>query len=258
MLFRQLKYKAENLSECIQKRSLAQMAKKNIRLKNWLSKLALAFIVMTIFDVGTGFAQSGRRMQTKTLPTPMPEVKPEKKTPVPKSAVKPIFSLKIVSNIPTPVYNRIPFPEKMLRWISERLETSMLLEIESQQSGSMKNAKEMAEKATDEYIVFLELNENIFAAGAPPQMSREWEGEIWISFFVFAPKTVKAKQSGTSHLKPELLRNRGVLGSRRTACYPTLNDSDYLLWQASYEVAERIIAGFDLPVPPVKCGVQIY
>lgn len=202
------------------------------------------------------FGQSGRRTQTKPLPTPTPEAAPEKKPPASKPVVKPEISLKIVSNIPTPVYNRIPFPEKMLQWIDERLGSSKLLEIKSHQSGSLKDAKKTAENATDEYIIFVELDENIYAAGTPPQISREWDGEIWISFSVFAPQNAKAKQTGRSFLKPELLRGRGILSSRTSSCYPTLTDSDYLLWQASYEVAERIIAGFGLPVPAAKCNGQ--
>lgn len=230
------------------------MAEKKVRLEIFFSKLALAFILTAMLGATAVFAQSGRRTQPKMLPTPTPEAVPEQKPSAPKPAFKPEISLKIVSNIPTPVYNRIPFPQKMLQWIDERFESSKLLEIKSQQSGSLKDAKKIAENATDEYIVFVELDENIYAAGAPPQLSREWEGEIWINFSVFAPQNAKAKQSGRSFLKPELLRGRGILSSRTVSCYPTLTDADYLLWQASYEVAERIIAGFGFPIPAAKCG----
>lgn len=216
--------------------------------------LGIAFSVL--LTAAPLLGQSGRRTQTKPLPTPIPETAPEKKTPEPKPALKPEISLKIVSNIPTPVYNRIPFPEKMLQWLNERLESSKLLKVKSQHTGSIKDAKRMAEQATDEYIVFVDLDENIYAAGTPPQLSREWEGEMWISFSVFAPQNAKAKQSGRAYLKPELLRGRGILSSRTASCYPTLTDSDYLLWQASFEAGEKIIAGFGFPVPTAKCGGQ--
>lgn len=230
------------------------MAEKRVRLENFFSKFALALILIAAVGASAVFAQSGRRVQTKTLPAPTPEATPEQKLPAPKPAVKPDFFLKIVSNIPATSYNQIAFPENMQKWIGERLADSSLLEIIGRQSGRMKDAKEMAKNATDEYIVFIELNENIFANTT--RRTRAIEGEMWISFSVFEPKTGRAKQSGTSYLKPELLRNRGVLGGRRASCYPTLSDSDYLLWQASYEVAERIMAGFNVPVPPVKCGSQ--
>ncbi|MCD9186473.1 MAG: hypothetical protein LUM44_08565 [Pyrinomonadaceae bacterium] len=218
--------------------------------------LLLGITFSVLLTANPIFGQSGRRTQTKPLPAPIPEAAPEKKTPAPKPVWKPEISLKIVSNIQTPVYNRIPFPEKMLQWLRERLESSRLLEVKSQHTGSMKDAKKMAEKATEEYVVFVDLDENIYAAGTPPQLSREWDGEMWISFSVFAPQNAKAKQSGRAYLKPELLRGRGILSSRTASCYPTLTDSDYLLWQASFEAGEKIIAGFGFPVPAAKCGGQ--
>jgi hypothetical protein len=206
-------------------------------------------LLVFIFFAADSAAQSGRRTPKVKSPAPVETPTPAP-TPKSKPPVKPEFSLKVVSNVSQSVYLRISFPEKMLRWTVERLKNSPLLEVAAGESATLKEAQEMA-KNSDDFIVLLELDENSF--GNPqPGRTRAASGEIWINFTVLTPQTAKIKQKGRAYLKPELLGG-GVL-NRRSLCYPSLTNEDYLLLQASFEAAERIIAGFNLPVPPVECG----
>jgi hypothetical protein len=212
----------------------------------------LAFVsasLLFIFFAADSAAQSGRRTPKVKSPAPV-----ETPTPAPtaksKPPVKPEFSLKVVSNISQSIYLRLSFPEKMTRWTVERLRNSPLLEVGAGESATLKEAQEMA-KTSDNFIVLLELDENPF--GNPrPGGTRAASSEVWINFTVLTPQTAKTKQKGRAYLRPELLGG-GVL-NRRSLCYPSLTNEDYLLLQASFEAAERIIAGFNLPVPPVECG----
>lgn len=208
-----------------------------------------ALLCFIFFAADSENAQSGRKPAKVKSPAPVETPTPE---PTPKKNVsaKPELSLKVLSNLRQTVYRQVTFPERIQQWTVERLKNSSLLEVTAGESANMKEAKEMAKSETDTFIVLLELNENPFAA---PRTSRTRPSDdVWIDFTVLTPQTAKVKQSGRSYLKPELLGG-GVL-NRRTSCYPSLTNEDYLLLQASFEAAERIIAGFNLPVPPLECN----
>lgn len=215
---------------------------------------ALIFTVgLMFFCTGLTEAQSGRRAPSKP---PVPAS--EKTEPEPSSQttskvdVKPEFSVKVVSNIPLSIYRQLVVPEKMHRWVVDRLKSSLLLKVESGASANLKEAKEMAKNSDDTFIVLLELHENNFAT-PPNGGTLATIGEVWIHFYVLTPGTGKLKQQGRGDLKPELLRNQGGILNRQRLCHPILTNEDFLLLQASFETAERIMAGFNVPVRPVEC-----
>lgn len=201
------------------------------------------------FSADYSNAQSGRRQPKVKSPapveTPVPEPTPQQKEKLP---VKPEFSLKVLNNTSQTLNLRFAFPEKMSRWVVDRLSNSSLLEVESGGEATMKEAQELAKKNEEAFIVLVELGENPFN-----NSTMSGSREVWIDFTVLTPGTGKVKQRGRSYLKPELLsRNRGVL-NRTISCNPSLTDEEYLLWQASFETAERIMNVFNLPVPPLEC-----
>lgn len=212
-----------------------------------------ALSCFVFFTADTADAQAGRKMPKVKSPapveTPVPEPTPKLQV---KTPVKPEFSLKVVSNTSRTFNMRLTYPENVPRWVVERLKNSSLLEVEMGGAATMKEAQEMAKNVTDTFIILVELDENPFNN---PQMggTRTASREIWIDFTVLTPGTGKVKQKGRSYLKPELMgRNRGVL-SRTISCYPSLTNEEYLLWEASFEAAERIMTAFNLPVPPLEC-----
>lgn len=211
-----------------------------------------AFLCFVFFSFDSASAQAGRRMPKVKSPapveTPVPEPTPKPKKSVP---VKPDFSLKVLNNTAQTFNRSFAYPEKMSRWVVERLKNSPLLEVQMGGNATMKEAQETAKNASDAFVILVELNENPF--NSPTMGTRSGSREIWIDFTVLAPATGKVRQKGRAYLKPELLgRNRGVL-NRTISCYPSLTDEDYLLWQASFETAERIMNAFNLPVPPLEC-----
>jgi hypothetical protein len=226
-----------------------------MRRKNFIYRrlmLFSAFLFLAFFAFEQAAAQSGRRMPKVKSPAPTetPAPQPTPQTPV-KTPVKPAFSLKVFSNISRAGLMQVRFPDRMPRWVVERLRNSVLLDVVQGGEATLKKAQEMAKETADTFIVLVELDENRFADASA---SRSSQRDIWIDFTVLTPGTGKTKQKGRVYLNSNLTgRNRGVLG-RKISCYPTLNNDDYILWEASFETAERIMAGFDLPLPPLECG----
>jgi hypothetical protein len=116
----------------------------------------------------------------------------------------------------------------------------------------MKKAAEMAKNSTNSFVLLVELSEDSFAS---PTLGNTTvtQGAFWIDFSLYSPTTGKSKLRGRADLRPELLRE--TIGSRsRRACFPLMNNNDYLLLEAGYEVAERAMNGINLIVPPLKCN----
>jgi hypothetical protein len=215
----------------------------------------LAFVsalLVFIFFAADSAAQSGRRTPKVKSPAPVETPTPAP-TPKSKPPVKPEFSLKVVGNISQALYTQFAFPEKMQRWVIERLENSPLLQAVAGESANLKEAQKMAKESIETFIVLVELQENPFGiTGSVNAKARN--GDIWIDFYVLTPETGKIKQKGRAYLTPAPFGGNAGILNRRVACYPNLRNEEYILLAASYEAAERIIAGFNLPVPPVECG----
>ncbi len=195
-------------------------------------------------------AQSRRSVQGKPtpMPTPTPALTPQptpKPTPKPEEVI-PKIKLRIVADIPLMVFQQFSRPENITFWVVQRLESSSLVQIKSNVTGTQKKAKEIAvAAASDEYVVYIQLNVNSTFSGGGAQTS---PGDVWIEYAVLLPQTGKNK------LRDRVFLRQGSVSQSRRACYPSMQYADYMLLQASIEVADNIMAKFDLPLPAEKCG----
>lgn len=218
--------------------------------------LFLSWVLSVFLTSNPILGQSGRRMKDAPKPEVVSENPAPTITPSPKPKPKPQLSLRIVSDSRINAFSSIRMPQDISKYVAYRLESSPLLQIVSNVSGNLKTAKQAAVNSENDndYAIFIQLNENTFAN---PQTAGTEQAlrDTYISFEVFTPKTGKTKTRGTAYFRPELLRSSGVL-SRRVSCYGTMRDIEYLMLQASYEVAERIMSNFGVPIPQEKCGNQ--
>ena len=198
-------------------------------------------------------AQSGRRVPNPP-PAPKPEVTPEPTpTPKPKEEIKPEYSIIVVSSIRSSMNSNSVFrnPENAYSWVLERMRSSSHLEAHYGGESTMKKATEMAKNSTDSYVLLVELSEDSFARPTIGNTTIA-QGAFWLDFSLFSPVTGKSKMRGRADLRPELLR--GTIGNRsRRYCFSMMTDNEYLLLEASYEVAERTMSGLNLLFPSFKC-----
>lgn len=215
--------------------------------------LCFAIITLTgiIITSSAVSAQSGRRVPPPvSTPTPTPEPEETPKPSKPKN-IKPLYTFKIVRDIPNSIQFELQAPERMQSWAVERLSMASGLEVFFGGEANRKEAIDMAKISEGEYVVLLQLEENQFAAPSRGRTNTKAQrGEIWIYYYVFAPKTGKAESSGRIYLN-ESQQMVGVLGrTQRRMCNPNLIGDDYLLFLASIETADRIMSRFNITVPP--------
>lgn len=198
----------------------------------------------------TASAQSRRSVQGKPtpMPTPTPAPTPQstpKPTPKPEVVI-PKTKFKVVADIPLMVFQQFSRPENITFWVVQRLENSPLVQIKSNINGTQKTARELAvNAAADEYVIYIQFNVNSTFSGGG---ARTAQGDVWIEYAVLLPQTGKNK------LRDRVFLRQGSVPQSRRACYPSMQYADYMLLNASIEVAENIMAKFDLPLPPEKCG----
>ena len=207
-------------------------------------------VVLLLLAAGlTASAQSRRSVQGK--PTPMPTPTPPPATPTPKPTpkpeeIKPTVKLRVVSDIPLMVFQQFSRPENITYWVVQRLENSALIAIKYNASGTQKAAKEIAvSAAADEHVVYLQFNVNSTFSGGG---ARTNEGDVWIEYAVLLPQTGKSK------FRDRVFVRGGSVSQSRRACYPGMSYADYMLLNASIEVADNIMARFNLPLPAEKCA----
>lgn len=216
----------------------------------------LPAVLLVFVFVNFSNAQSGRRIKTqpeKPAPeNPQPEQKPEQK---PVATVQPLHKLKILSDTKTYGLSRFYFPDRMPRWVTDRLQNSLLLEVSSGPESNLGEAKKIAKNETDVFIVLVELDEDRFSE--PSRSGRNTQNpNLAVKYYVFEPGTGKIKFSGLVMIYAENLTNRPILDSNRL-CYPQVTGNDLSLLESSIETAERIMSGFKIPIPPYKCASNI-
>ncbi len=198
-------------------------------------------------------AQSGRRPVPTPIPnkTPEPETKRDEAVDQKIAVKKAAHSMIISSEIPLELMQTFDFPDAWYRWINERLANSKDVEA---QYGGQSNRKQATEKAklTDEsYVLFVQLSEDPFRQpqyGRPTAIDRG----VRISYFLLSPQTGKPKLQGIAILDPIVLRSKANT-IKRTLCYPGMTDSNYLLLEASFQVADRILGGLGAAIPKQDC-----
>jgi hypothetical protein len=145
----------------------------------------------------------------------------------------------------------------MSRWVTDRLQNSLLLEVSSGSDATLGEAKKIAKNSTDVFIALVELDEDRFSTPSPSRSGTNMPNvNLAIKYYVFEPGTGKIKFSGQVMIHPENLTNRPILDSNRL-CYPQVTGNDLLLLEASIETAERIMSGFKIPIPTYKCASKI-
>lgn len=205
-------------------------------------------LAVVILIANVAMAQAGRHVPkpSATPSTPQPTPGPGV---APKAAVKPEFTLKVMSDITMNTYVDFLAPERMPTWVVDRLQKASLLDVSTGAPVNRAEAAKLARAETQAFIVWLQLEEDQLSRNPG---NRAGSGEVWINYYVFAPVSGKTKTWGRVVLSQT---GRKVDSSPTVlrSCYPGLRGEDYFLLQASLEVATRIIENFDLPVPPV-CG----
>lgn len=211
-------------------------------------KLFLLLLALTVS------AQSGRRIPPPvSTPNPVPETTPTP-PPTPEAAPKSKFMFRVQRNIPLSLYQQFVVPENSQKWVADRLKSSILLEVELGGESNRKEAIKLAKESEQTYIVLISLSENEMADGsnrAGSNNSKAKNGDITISYDVFTPKTGKTAYSGITQLG--FKKTSGVLGktTQRLCYHSNVYGDDFLLLESSYEVAERIMGNFNIPVPPL-------
>ncbi|HRH40214.1 MAG TPA: hypothetical protein PKY82_01125 [Pyrinomonadaceae bacterium] len=211
-------------------------------------KLVLLLLALTVS------AQSGRRTPpTVSTPNPVPETTPTPQ-PTPESAPKSKYIFRVLRNIPLSLYQQFIVPENSQKWVADRLKSSILLEVELGGESNRKEAIKLAKESEQTYIILISLSQNEMADGshrAGSSNSQAKNGEITVSYDIFSPKTGKTAYSGITQLG--FKKTSGVIGkTTQKLCYPSnVYGDDFLLLESSYEVAERIMSNFNVPIPPL-------
>ncbi len=226
--------------------------------KKFIQQLSLFLIFVFLICILANFsnAQSGRKIPEKSkpetteilLPEPKPEAAP---TPTP---VEPLHKLKVFSNIRTTFASQFIFPERMHRWVVERLSNSSLLDVSMGSYASLGEAKKIAKSETETFIVLVELDEESFPS---PSRQSSSQGDVVIKYFVLSPGTGKTQHSGSIYIYPQFISSRDKVINQKRLCYPEVSERDLYLLDASFETAERILIKFKLPIPPYKCAPKI-
>jgi hypothetical protein len=233
-----------------EKQMLPVELKERIKMKRkvFSGKMVCVFFLL-LTAVLSANAQSRRSVQKKTPPQPTPEPTAPQPvpTPTPKpEVVEPAVKFRVVTDIPLTVFQDFSRPENITLWVVQRLESSALVQIKSNVPGTQKKAREIAvAAAADEHVIYIQLNVNSTFSGGGARTS---EGDVWIEYSVLLPQTGKSK------LRDRIFLRRGSVSQSRRACYPAMRYADYMLLQASIEVADNIMAKFNLPLPAEKCG----
>jgi hypothetical protein len=211
-------------------------------------------VVTLLFLVGSAVqAQSGRRMKpggaTAPAPstqTPQPEMP---KTPA-KLPAQPQLPLLVIGSASQTLYMSFPFPEKMQAWVAKRLRDGAGLMV-TQGEGINRNAAiKRAKSETETFIIWVQLDEEPFDSPTTSDGRRNFE-KFHINYYVLSPVTGKAKFSGVVYLG-QSSPTVNVGGNAVPTCYPDIRDrGDYLLLQASIEVANRIMSKLNVPIPPI-------
>lgn len=207
---------------------------------------AFKILVITLVVAGVMMAQAGRHIPKGPEPTPAPVSTPSQ-VYEPKAPPKPSFVLKVVSDLPFGVYQIFPKPELMPEWAIERLRTSMLLDVRDGGIVNRRDAVKQAKGETEAYVIWLQLQEDSFGAAG----NRPGAGEVSIYYEILSPVTGKTKTMGTIGLNRESINGRPPTSSTIVrSCHQGVYGNDFILLQASLVAAERVMASFNIPIPP--------
>ncbi|HKS28263.1 MAG TPA: hypothetical protein VJS44_10605 [Pyrinomonadaceae bacterium] len=185
-------------------------------------------------------AQSGRRAPkpvSPSVPAPTPQPEPAKT----KAPTEPQISLLILSDISQNINFAIASPERITRWVGKRLRDASALSVNEGDSSSRKDAINRAKALKEGFVVFLQIDQMGYYTTTPGSARPSYD-DMRINYYLYAPVTGKAQSSGVVYMKD----SRGIIGGigrgqGLPVCYPGISRDDYILIQASLEVASRIM-----------------
>jgi hypothetical protein len=220
--------------------------KKTRKLHKCLVPLGILLVGTLIFSV-TASAQSGRRIKTPIpAPTPVPETAPTPKADPTPDPIDARYSFKVVRSAQFTLSTRLLIPENIQSRVVERLGNSSLVRVERGGESNRKEAINLAESLAETYVVLLTISEEDSNPTRDPVTGKIGNGRVRVNFDIFAPQTGKSAGSGSTYVD---FRTSGILGrTRQNRCYPNVYGEELMILQAGYEVAERIMKKFELPV----------
>jgi hypothetical protein len=105
---------------------------------------------------------------------------------------------------------------------------------------SRADAIKQAKGETARYVVWLQIGSELADSGR--QQNRNDADELYVTYMILEPGTAKFKQTGRSHHQIYQTGRGGVsLPKKNSPLY-----SEYALKQAAREIAERVLAAFDI------------
>jgi hypothetical protein len=212
---------------------------------SWLLVVASLLLFLTAGGVR---AQSGRRAAKPASPSvPAPTPQPERPAQ-PKTPTQPQISLLILSDISQNINFSIVSPERIARWVGKRLRDAAALAVVEGESVSRKDAINRAKAAKEGFIIFLQIDQMGYFTSAPGSARPNFD-DMRINYYVLEPVTGKAKNSGVVYMKDRT----SIIGIGRgglPVCYPGVSRDDYILIQASLEVASRIMNALSVSAGP--------
>ncbi|MGH9903536.1 MAG: hypothetical protein ACRD68_17150, partial [Pyrinomonadaceae bacterium] len=129
----------------------------------------------------------------------------------------------------------------------ERLKDSPHVSVGSVGKGDRRRARERAKVEKDYHVILVQLDENSpgRGAGGPIDLSN-----LMVRYYVFAPGEATLKVQGQVPMRP--YRGTATVGGVRLPVpTPRVNvPFEYIVEQAGRDAAERVMAAFNLRLPP--------
>jgi hypothetical protein len=215
-----------------------------------ISSLLLTASLLVFLAAQGVEAQSGRRAPKAASPSaPAPTPQPEPAPAQVKTPVEPQVSLLVLSDISLNVYTSIPSPERLQRWVAKRLRDASALAVAEGESVSRKEAINRAKSAKDGFVIFLQFDQIGFNTTLPGSARPNYD-DMRITYSILSPVTGKTSSSGVVYLN----QRSSIIGIGRgqgiPVCYPGVSRDDYILIQASLDVASRIMSALSVSAPP--------
>ena len=217
------------------------------------SHTLIACVLLVSFAAHVAEAQSGRRTEKRgaSPPVAVPAETPAPVKPQPKKPTGPQTPLLVAFDMAQSLDLTFLSPERVQTWVSKRLSDSSSLLVTEGGRINRKEAIERAKNSTETFVVWVQLEEGYYSVDQRSDSSRPNMENFRINYYVYSPVTGKAKDSGVVYLNyRQSIVDLGRIRNEAT-CYPNVRGNEYVLLQASLEVARRIMNKFDLPVPPV-------
>jgi hypothetical protein len=195
-------------------------------------------------------AQSGRSVQRPTPSVPAPQSPPIAK-PVPAKQIPLIVAISGRAS-----FISLQYYDLYREGVARRLGDAKSLRVTSATDDlDRKAAREKAKRATEEYVVWLDLDTTSETMPRAPERYGDVEN-LRLKYEIFKPVT--GETLGYGVFSPRALARPfgspiGVQVSLPAMCYPNLPIVDFALLEASLEIGDRIIKSFDVPLPP-RCG----